>query len=268
MATLPHRDLPDPERAAAAERLLAAIDLPQRSRRGSFEAVLALVDGLPRGRALDLPCGPGRLAEALRRMGFAVTAADLDGAGFAAHGVPFARADLDGRLPFADASFDLVHCGDGIEHLENPFAALRELARVLAPGGSLVLATPNYSNLERRLRFWLTGSLTKPLPRAPRPAAKRDRGHINPLTLTRVAHMAEEAGLELASVRTLGRKPRQWWLAPLALPIWLHRACLSSRTRSDLFADVTLSARVLLGGHKLLLAFRKAGLAPAGGPRA
>ncbi|MFI5215868.1 MAG: hypothetical protein ACHQ3O_04930, partial [Candidatus Limnocylindria bacterium] len=64
--------------------LLREIDLPQRSRPGSLEAVLAAADALPRGRALDVPCGPGLASEARRRLGFHVTAADLDEKAFAA----------------------------------------------------------------------------------------------------------------------------------------------------------------------------------------
>jgi ubiquinone/menaquinone biosynthesis C-methylase UbiE len=43
------------------------------------------------------------------------------------------------RLPFADASFDCVTCGWVIEHLADPTPGLRELGRVLKPGGSLLL---------------------------------------------------------------------------------------------------------------------------------
>ena len=170
------RAQPEPRASSTPDELVREIGLPQRSRAGSLEAVLEVADALPRGRALDVPCGPGLASEALRRLGFQVTAADLDEKGFAAGPeIRFERLDLDRPLPFADASFELVHCGDGIEHLENPMAALRELARVLAPGGTLLLTTPNYSSLERRLRFLLSGSLAKPLPRAG-PGARKTSG--------------------------------------------------------------------------------------------
>jgi SAM-dependent methyltransferase/uncharacterized protein YndB with AHSA1/START domain len=238
--------------------LLREIDLPQRSRAGSLEAVLAAADALPRGRALDVPCGPGLASEALRRLGFQVTAADLDEQAFAAKSpeIRFERLDLDLPLPFADASFELVHCGDGIEHLESPLRALRELARVLAPGGTLLLTTPNYASLERRLRFLVSGSLAKPLPRD-EPVGTRGHGHISPLTLTQLCWMAERAGLALVSARTLLGKPRQRLLAPLALPALLYRALLSPGRRRDLFAEQSGSLDVLLGGGKLLLVFSR-----------
>ena len=236
--------------------LLREIGLPQRSRAGSLEAVLAVADALPRGRALDVPCGPGLASEALRRLGFQVTAADLDEQAFAASsGIAFERLDLDLPLPFADASFELVHCGDGIEHLENPMRALRELARVLAPGGTLVLTTPNYASLERRLRFLLSGSLARPLARRGARSDAGPHGHVSPLPLTQLAWMAERAGLALVSSRTLLPQPRQRWLAPLALPALLYRALLPRERRRDFFAEH--SKGVLLGGRKLLLVFTR-----------
>jgi uncharacterized protein YndB with AHSA1/START domain len=249
-----------PQSAPAPAGLVREIGLPQRSRAGSLEAVLEVAAALPRGRALDLPCGPGAASEALRRLGFQVTAADLDAKAFAGSPeIRFETLDLDLPLPFADASFELVHCGDGIEHLENPLRALRELARVLAPNGSLILTTPNYASLERRLRFLLSGSLAKPLPRTPPGAARSERGHghLSPLTLTQISWMSEQAGLELVSARTLLPAPRQRLLAPLALPALLYRALLSPERRRDLFAEQSGSLDVLLGGRKLLLLFAR-----------
>ena len=249
---------PEPRAEASPRAIVREIGIPQRSRAGSLEPVLEVANALPRGRALDVPCGPGLASEALQRMGFQVTAADLDEEAFAAsREIRFEKLDLGLPLPFADASFELVHCGDGIEHLESPLATLREFARVLAPGGTLLLTTPNYSSLERRLRFLLSGSLAKPLPRAGPGAAgeKRGHGHVSPLTLTQLCWMAERVGLALVSARTLLPKPRQRLLAPLAIPALVYRALLSPERRRDLFAEQSGSLDVLLGGSKLLLVF-------------
>lgn len=190
-------------------RLLADIPIPQHSRQGSYEVLLELIGDLPPGRALDAPCGPGLLSEALRRLGHEVTAGDLWADGFVPRDIPFFAMDLDAAFPFDDAAFDLVICGDGIEHLENPFALFREFSRVLADGGTLVVATPNYLNLERRLKFLWSGSITKPLARTAGFARdeKSGQGHINPLTLIRMAYIAETAGLDLVrSTSALRRK--------------------------------------------------------------
>jgi SAM-dependent methyltransferase len=49
-------------------------------------------------------------------------------------------------LPFSDASFDLVTCNMVVEHLSGPFPTFQELSRVLAPGGTLLVHTPNTRN--------------------------------------------------------------------------------------------------------------------------
>src|SRR5213078_89565 len=48
------------------------------------------------------------------------------------------------QMPFASASFDLAVCLDVLEHLEDDRAALAELRRVVAPGGSLLVTVPAY----------------------------------------------------------------------------------------------------------------------------
>jgi ubiquinone/menaquinone biosynthesis C-methylase UbiE len=54
-------------------------------------------------------------------------------------------ASLD-SLPFSDASFDLVTCNMVVEHLPAPFTTFQEMSRVLAPGGTLLVHTPNTRN--------------------------------------------------------------------------------------------------------------------------
>jgi len=94
----------------------------------------------PPGRVLDLGCGPGQWAAAAEGAGFRVVACDRDIRHAAArlrpsHSLELARAD-GSRLPFADASFDLVLC-----HLVLPYvdqeACLAEMARVLRRGGTM-----------------------------------------------------------------------------------------------------------------------------------
>lgn len=104
-------------------------------------------------RVLDLACGTGVVAiEAAGRLGpgATVTGADInEGMLAVARSVAattrsadpdWRRADA-GALPFADASFDLAFCQQGLQFFLDPAAALGELRRVLARGGRLALAT-------------------------------------------------------------------------------------------------------------------------------
>jgi SAM-dependent methyltransferase len=99
-------------------------------------------------RILDAACGNGRYSKFLLRHADAdavLTAFDLSPrmlhraqARVRSKRVTHAVADLT-KLPYADGSFDAVVCGWVLEHLPDPTPGLRELARVLAPGGKLLL---------------------------------------------------------------------------------------------------------------------------------
>ncbi|GAC1436892.1 MAG: class I SAM-dependent methyltransferase [Solirubrobacteraceae bacterium] len=102
---------------------------------------------LPPGIAiLDAGCGSGRNMVELQRRG-TVTGLELADESVARarqRGVGEVVQGSLAEMPFADASFDLAVSFDVIEHLEDDLAALRELRRVVRPGGTLVLTVPAY----------------------------------------------------------------------------------------------------------------------------
>lgn len=112
----------------------------------------ALEEGEP-GLMLDIPAGDAPVAEGARRMGYRVVGVDL----FPPTGFEGVQADACAPFPFADASFDTLVTMEGIEHFEDQAGFLRESARVLRPGGTLVLTTPNVLHLSGRVSAFLTG---------------------------------------------------------------------------------------------------------------
>jgi SAM-dependent methyltransferase len=121
---------------------------PDRARRQA-EMLADLLAGVPgQARILDVGCGDGFAA--------GVAASGLPGHLFAgldwsAHslglarsrGLAVLRAGLDTRLPIRSASVDVVIMSEVIEHLVDTDSAVEEAHRVLKPGGSLLLSTPN-----------------------------------------------------------------------------------------------------------------------------
>jgi SAM-dependent methyltransferase len=116
------------------------------------QVILDLVtQGPPRPRVLDLGCFNGAFTSAL---GSAARATELVGIEWLPHhaaaarerGIEVIETDINEPLPFADESFDLVHANQLVEHLRSTDRFLREVRRVCAPDGRIVLATNNLSS--------------------------------------------------------------------------------------------------------------------------
>ncbi|HYB74036.1 MAG TPA: methyltransferase domain-containing protein [Candidatus Sulfotelmatobacter sp.] len=139
-----------PERQAATRAFYDAYwpaNVPDYRRTRAH--VLAAVPEAAFARALDAGCGTGVCSLALAERAGRVVGFDLSGGslrtarrlaeGAGAKRLAFAQGSLL-QLPFPDASFDLVWSWGVVHHTADPARALDELARVLRPGGTLVLA--------------------------------------------------------------------------------------------------------------------------------
>ena len=128
--------------------LLAAAERYWRSE--EWSAVRAIVGTGP-GEALDAGAGRGIASYALARDGFTVTALEPDPSDFVGGGAVRALAkevglpiqveeNLSERLPFPDATFDVIFARAVLHHIADLRAATAEFHRVLKPGGVLVAA--------------------------------------------------------------------------------------------------------------------------------
>ncbi len=103
--------------------------------------------------------------------------------------VDWKQADLNSELPFMDAEFSSITALEIIEHLENPRHVLRELMRVLNPGGHLILSTPNNESWRALISYLRRGHFV----------AFTDRdypAHITALNRKDLVRAATEAGFE------------------------------------------------------------------------
>ncbi len=103
---------------------------------------------------LDAGCGPGTYGLVLARNGNTTIGIDLspDAISTASHWAHVDQlnylpmiADIE-NLPFGGSSFDICFCGHLLHHLPDPNTAVKELCKVLKPGGALALIEPNGSN--------------------------------------------------------------------------------------------------------------------------
>ncbi|GLV21687.1 ubiquinone biosynthesis O-methyltransferase [Sphingobium sp. TomMM35A] len=158
-------------------------------------------------RALDVGCGAGLLSEPLARLGATVTALDA-----AQENIAIARAHAEGQGLLIDyratpveqldsEGFDLVTSMEVIEHVTDPAAFIGALAAKLAPGGLLILSTPNRTPLSRLAMI----SIGESIGGIPKGTHDWDK-FLTPEELT---DMLVKAGLEVTDVTGLSFDPRR-----------------------------------------------------------
>jgi SAM-dependent methyltransferase len=141
-------------------------------------------------RVLDLGCGRGGVVELFWREVKVAAGLDPDTSSLAGHrapGMPVIRG-VGESLPFVNESFDLIVCLWVLEHLQDPLATLREVRRVLRPGGHFIFVTPNLSN-----PVMLLNRIGKALPAFQRRMVPRLYGRVEADTF-RVQYRANTAG--------------------------------------------------------------------------
>lgn len=155
------------------------------------EAVAAMLPEAPGARLLDAGCGDGIYAVQQARRGAMVTALDLSLPMLAAGRqratdagvtVRWCQGDIE-ALPFADDHFDIVLAVTVLCMIDSPERAVRELARVLQPGGVLVIGELGRWSVwaaSRRIRGWL---------------GSRSWQHARFWTVSELRHLAAQAGL-------------------------------------------------------------------------
>ena len=192
-------------------------------------------------RALDVACGTGYLAIGLAAAGIAreVHACDLspemlartrDNAARTGAAVTLALGDAE-RLPYADASFDLVAARGALHHVPDPLAAMTEIKRVLAPGGVAIVQAEPTPGGERQVAAlvgttWRALEALRRLARRTPDAAELERRHWELASMAAnlhtfepedIAALAEKAGFEDIAVGTAS-----WaWILTLGMNYFL-----------------------------------------------
>jgi 2-polyprenyl-3-methyl-5-hydroxy-6-metoxy-1,4-benzoquinol methylase len=255
-----------------AEKPKTTLPSPLRSapsvRGAVLEAIAAanIHSPLP-SEALDIGSGKGELVGAIRtRFGLRTTACDYTDTLMKDPAQRVDIVDLNAdKLPYLDGRFSLVTCIETIARLEQTRPILREIFRVLEPGGLAVISTPNILNLPSRLHYLTTGFFSRFHPLPIRESCNPG-GRINPVSYFYLAHALLETGF-LDLERRIDCYHRRTWLSWIILFLPMKIVGLFSWLREkNRFRTITpenralvaaVNSRDLLLGRTLIICARK-----------
>ena len=179
--------------------------------------VKTFLQQLPKNAAiLDVGCGEGVLVEEMRSVGLNITGIDLN---YESQLVTLGNVL---QIRYANDSFDVVLLLDVFEHLafQDQATALREILRVLRPGGKFVASIPNLAHWNSRNSMFFKGTLDR---------TDVETNHIGERPMRENASLIEEAGFTVSQVvgvtltvpwlyrQVICKRATRWR--------WLHDAC-------------------------------------------
>lgn len=226
---------------------------------------------------LDLPAGNGVSAQQLKSVGANVYAGDLFPEFFRVPDLKCDFVDLSEKLPYADQSMDFVLCQEGIEHVSDQAHAFQEFSRIIKDHGTLVVTTPNYSNLRARVSYLLNecelmGKIMPPnevdsVWFSPGDQKKVYFGHVNLIGIQKLRLFAKLADFKLVKVHANRVNYTAMMLFPLLYPLicyfsWASYRRMKRKQGKEAAEKVresyrlTLSPAVLLQNH-LIVEFQK-----------
>ena len=182
---------------------------------------------------IDAPAGAGVTSRILKETGAIVHAYDLFPEYFKVDGLTCERANIMEGIPVADNFADVLVCQEGIEHFSDQYRVFQEFNRVIKEDGSLLITTPNYSNLQSRLSHFLfeTEYFPKMMPAneadsvwmaAPSLASEIYLGHIFLIGIQRLRLLAKLCGFKIKRIIFTYPKTTSLVILPFAYPfIWL-----------------------------------------------
>ncbi len=207
--------------------------------------------GKLRPRILDVGCGTGANLQMLSRFGVAegvdVSVAALDFC--RARGLAKVKQGAAESLPYEDAAFDLVTGLDVVEHLDDDIAGLKEMRRVLRPGGRAVLFVPAFmflwgvqDDISHHRRRYTLPDLKRKLREAGLTVERATYANLTffaPILIGRLLmrligwRPASENNITISALNgLLGRifSVESWWLRRLNFPFGVSIVCVAKRT--------------------------------------
>lgn len=220
----------------------------------AYRQVLTCLGQGSERRVLDAPAGRGALTRLLVDRGYQVSACDIVPEIFEVEEVECLRGDLNERLPYGDAAFDAVTSCNGIHRVHFLGRAISEYARILRPGGRLLVTLPNFVKLDRRLRFLLSGVVSWAATRSAAVTDEPEGRYRHAVSLSEILLALEASGLKFRSLQGLseGRGVGRILLAPVVLAFRCALGLMPRRKRRKYFLAETATYPALFSDFILV----------------
>lgn len=109
------------------------------------------------------------------------------------------------EIPYPEDYFDVILCGDVLEHLNDPWSVLKHLKQLLKPGGKVIMSLPNIREFNAMVKIFLRGDFTYT------DSGTFDETHLRFFCKRNMKELVERSGLELVSMHTnLELRPEAW----------------------------------------------------------
>lgn len=231
---------------------------------------------------VDFPAGNGITSRILREIGAVPIPLDLFPEYFEIEGINCTRANIKEGLPLEKNSADALICQEGIEHFSDQYEALKEFNRVLKISGTLLITTPNYSNIRARLSYLLSESerFNSTMPPNELDSIWMSKqeitnefyfGHIFLIGIQKLRVLARLSGFKIKKVHFTKTKSTSVILLPFLYPfIFLSNYISYSKnlrknkdydykTKKAVYGEIfklAIHPKILVGGH-LMIEFEK-----------
>jgi SAM-dependent methyltransferase len=241
----------------------ASTGIPVLADENLYPAILRMLgDVPPAGPVLDVPAGFGAFAAELVHRGWRdVHCLDIIAPQeFRLESVSYRQHDAARPLPYSDGYFDYVFSIEGIEHFESPWTFVKELCRVLRPGGRLFISTPNTFSVDARLKYLTAGYFPRfrPLMLEPHNVMHQpvDDAHIAPIYFWQLNFFLMQGGVSIERISTNAYVHRPQWVKRVFENLIARMIRNAMRRRG--FPDPGVTSDEVLFGDCIILEGRKA----------
>ncbi len=208
-------------------------------------------------KVVDFPSGNGITSRIVQENGGIPYPFDLFPEYFKIDGLKCEQANINERIPTENDFADFVICQEGIEHFSDQLKAFKEFSRILKKGGTLIMTTPNYSNIRAKLSYLLGETERFNSMMAPNELdsiwmSKQELnseiyyGHIFLTGIQKLRVLGQISGFKIKEVHFTRSKPTSTLLLPFFYPaIWISNklAYRKSMRKNDNY-DVATKKKV------------------------